>query len=132
MSVSRPFVRPVGDYGSPIIQSNYELLERSWISRDIADSAQIRRVNTEEGKEVVGRRDFEDYSGLLFPYVWPGKPGVFTHRLRRDNPPFEVHAGRRRERDKYMSAPGYGNGIYFHPLTPVVILTDVTMPLSLH
>jgi hypothetical protein len=30
-----------------------------------------------------------------------------------------------------MSAPGYGNGIYFHPLTPAAALTDVTMPLIL-
>jgi putative DNA primase/helicase len=129
MSASRPFVRPLGEYGNPLLPEDYAALDRSWISPAIADSAKLRRVTTEEGKEIVGRRDFEDYSGLVFPYFWPGRPGVFAHRIRRDCPPFEIHAGQRRERDKYMSAPGYGNGIYFHPLTPACTLTDVTMPL---
>jgi P4 family phage/plasmid primase-like protien len=131
MSATHPFVRPLGEYGTALQPEDYAALERSWISRAIADSARMRRVTSEEGKELVGRRDCEDYSGLVFPYFWPGNPVVFAHRIRRDNPPFEIHAGQRRERDKYMSAPGYGNGIYFHPLTPPEALADVTTPLVL-
>jgi len=129
MSATHQFVRPLGEYGTALRPEDHAALERSWISRAIADSAKVRRVTSEEGKEIVGRRDFEDYSGLVFPYFWPGKPCAFAHRIRRDHPPFEIHAGQRRERDKYMSAPGYGNGIYFHPLTPAEALTDVTTPL---
>jgi putative DNA primase/helicase len=129
MSATHEFVRPLGEYGSALEPEDYAALERSWISPAIADSARVRRVTSDEGKELVGRRDFEDYAGLVFPYFWPGSPVVLAHRIRRDHPPFEIHEGKRRERDKYMSAPGYGNGIYFHPLTPAAVLTDVTMPL---
>src|ERR1022692_1957031 len=129
MSATHMFDRPLGEYGTALQPEDYAALERSWISRAIADSAKVRRVTSDEGKELVGRRDFENYSGLVFPYLWPGKPGVFAHRIRRDCPPFEIHAGQRRERDKYMSAPGYGNGIYFHPLTPSEALADAAMPL---
>lgn len=129
MSAVRQFVRPLGEYGTPLQPEDYAALERSWISRAIADSAMLRRVTSEEGKETVGRRDFEDYAGILFPYLWPGKAGVFAHRIRRDHPPYEIHEGRRRERDKYISAPGYGNGLYFHPLTPAEVLIDVRVLL---
>jgi hypothetical protein len=114
MSAPRLLVRPVGEYGTAL-QPEYAALEGSWISRAIADSAMLRRVTSEEGKEIVGRRDFEDYSGILFPYVWPGKTGVFAHRIRRDHPPYEIHEGRRRERDKYMSAPATGMESTFIP-----------------
>jgi len=119
----------VGEYGSPLGPDDYATLERAWISREIADSALLRRVNSEEGKEIVGRRDYEDYAGLLFPYYWPGRPGVLAHRIRRDNPPYEIRNGHRKQRDKYMSAPGWGNTLYFHPLTPAASLSDVAVPL---
>ena len=131
MSATRLFVPPVGEYGSKPSPDDYAALERSWISRQIADSALIRRVNSEEGKEIVGRRDYEDYAGLLFPYYWPGRPGVLAHRIRRDNPPYEIRNGHRKQRDKYMSAPGWGNTLYFHPLTPAASLSDVAVPCSL-
>src|ERR1039457_442717 len=105
MSATHPFLRALGEYGAALRPEDYAALDRSWISRAIADSARVRRVTSEEGKEIVGRRDFEDYAGLVFPYFWPGNPVVFAHRIRRDNPPFEIHRGKRRERDKYMSAP---------------------------
>ena len=65
----------------------------------------------------------------MFPYVWPGRPGVVAHRIRRDNPPFEIRAGQQREREKYMSAPGSGSTLYFHPLTPAAALSDVMTPI---
>lgn len=122
------FNQPAEEYGSALLPEDYAALERSWITRPIADSALIRRVTSEEAKGLVGRRDFEDYAGLVFPYFWPGKSGVFAHRVRRDNPPFEIRGGKRKERDKYMSAAGWGNGLYMHLLTPVEALSDVTMP----
>lgn len=129
MTNSRPFLRPLGEYGGPLGPDDYARLERSWISREIADSALIRRVTNEEGREIVGRRDFADYAGLLFPYLWPGRPGVFAHRIRRDNAPYEIRNGQRKEREKYLSAPGWGNTLYFHPLTPAGSLSDVAVPL---
>ena len=75
MSATHEFVRPLGEYGSALEPEDYAALERSWISPAIADSARVRRVTSDEGKELVGRRDFEDYAGLVFPYFWPGKIG---------------------------------------------------------
>jgi hypothetical protein len=67
MSATHMFDRPLGEYGTALHPEDYAALERSWISRAIADSAKVRRVTSDEGKELVGRRDFENYSGLDFP-----------------------------------------------------------------
>lgn len=75
----------------------------------LSHTAGLRRVTSEQGKEVVGRRDREDYAGILFPYVWPGTTLACAHRIRRDNPPYTIRAGARVEDGKYLSAPGYGN-----------------------
>ena len=107
------------------------MFERSWITRQIADTAGLRRVTSEQGKEVVGRRDREDYAGILFPYVWPGTTLACAHRIRRDNPPYTIRAGSRVEDGKYLSAPGYGNKLYFHPLTPAASLLNPTIPIVL-
>lgn len=116
-------------YGLPLSQSDYDALERCYITREVADSALLRRVTSEEGKQAAGRRDHEDYAGVLYSYVWPGEASVRAHRLRRDNPPFEIRGGQRREKEKYLSAPGYGNALYFHPDTPPESLTDARYPL---
>jgi hypothetical protein len=59
-------------YGSALLPEDYLQLERSYITPALADSAGLRRLTSEEGKEILGRRDHEDYSGILFPFVWPG------------------------------------------------------------
>jgi putative DNA primase/helicase len=113
-------------YGSPLSASDYACLERSYITREVADSALLRRLTSEEGKQIVGRRDREDYAGILFPFIWPGEQRASNHRIRRDSPPFQITRGQRKERDKYLSPPGYGNSLYFHPCTPAGVLSDPT------
>jgi putative DNA primase/helicase len=119
----------ISQFGSPLTPADYQNLERSFISREIADSAFLRRVTSEEGKQVVGRRNHEDYSGIIFPNILPGQAGCRSHRLRRDNPPVEIKNGLRKERDKYLSPPGYGNMLYFHPLTDPRTLVDPRTPI---
>ena len=41
MSATRLFVRPPGEYGTPLQLDYYIAPERSWISRAIADSAML-------------------------------------------------------------------------------------------
>src|SRR5438094_2264755 len=123
---------PLGfQFGSPLTEADYELLSQSYITPAIADSAFLRRVSSQEGREMFGRRDYDDYAGLIFPCVFPGQPGARSHRLRRDNPPVSWEQGAPRLRDKYISPPGYGNILYFHPATSVSSLTDIQLPLVL-
>ena len=64
----------------------------------------------------------------MFPYVWPGQPGIFARGIKRDNPPKRNRARQRRERYKSMRAPGDGNAPYLHPLTPAEESSDVRVP----
>src|SRR5689334_17718065 len=113
-----------GLHGSPLSAMDYAQLERSWISRGIADSAFLRRVDSDTGREIVGRRDAADYAGLVFPYLWPGNSNIRAYRLRRDNPPRERKGNLVRQREKYVAAPGSGNFLYFHPGTPIEGVSD--------
>ncbi len=118
--------------GSPLDHRDYERLSKSGISRQLANDALIRRVASEEGASTVGRKDAADYSGILFPYMWPGEDYVREYRLRRDHPELEQQTdGGVRERAKYVSPPGRGNMLYFTPQTPVDWLTDATLPIAI-
>src|SRR5262249_10523736 len=100
-----------------------------YITREIADSALLRRVTSEEGKQIVGRQDHEDYAGILFQFVWPGTTDVRGHRLRRDHPPVQFANGRRKELDKYLSPPGYCNMLYLHPSTSAAVVANSALPV---
>jgi putative DNA primase/helicase len=117
------------DLGSPLTPTDYANLERCFISREVADSAGMFRVTSEEGKQIVGRCDADDYSGIVIPSVWPGEKGARSHCLRRDNPPFEIKDGIRKEKEKYVLAPGSRNMLYFHPLTDSDLLNDPRVPI---
>jgi len=119
----------VGYYGEPLSPHDYTALERSYITREVAISARLRRINNEDAKLLVGRHDSEDYSGIVFPYSWPGEQRARAHRLRRDNPPVSLKKGKPELQAKYLSAPGWSNQLYFHPDTPASILTDTSVPL---
>ena len=117
------------EYGSPLDEADFAALEKSYISAQVAASALLRRVTSEEGKAIVGRRDFEDYAGIVFPYHFPGQPGARAHRIRRDNPPITIKRGVQKQDTKYVSAPGWGNPLYFHPDTLAAALADTTVDL---
>ena len=72
--------------GKPLTDSDYENLLQSWIDRESADKALLRRVNSIEGAEIVGQRDGHDYSGVIYLNIWPGEQHVREYRLRRDSP----------------------------------------------
>ena len=70
--------------GDPLIPSDYEHLDRSWIDRPWADTNLLRRASSPEGATIVGRPDNGSYAGLLFANIWPGENHVREYRLRRD------------------------------------------------
>jgi hypothetical protein len=118
--------------GTPINEADYQCLSHSWIDREHADRALLRRVMSAEGAEIAGQKQGgADYNGILFPYVWPGELHVREYRLRRDNPEAQydgkgVLKGHAR---KYLSPPGRGNILYFVPGTPPEWLKNIDIPI---
>ena len=112
----------------PLSLNDLAWLEKSYINPELAAEAQLCRVDSVTGAEIVGRQQKAgvDYSGIIFPYRWPGqaRPGEF--RLRRDHPDLERTAdGKTKEKAKYLSPPGRSNLIYFPTNTNPDFLTDV-------
>jgi hypothetical protein len=119
---------------NPPNKQDYEALGRSYLTQEIVDRAQIKRVDAHEGAFTVGQEPTasKDYSGLIFPYFWPGETRPREYRLRRDNPDLERKPdGSIKEKDKYLSPPGRGNILYFSPDTPIEFLTDISVPITI-
>ena len=113
-------------------ESDYANLESSCISRELADDAGITRVDTFEGARLVGReaRAGVDYSGLAFPYFWPGIPNIRDWRIRRDNPDLALQIdGELKEQAKYLGPPRVKSMLYFPPGIDPAWLEDVSMPV---
>lgn len=118
---------------TPLTAADYAALEKSYLTREIIDAAQIQRVGTIEGAEIVGHKPqaSKDYAGLVFPYFWPGESRPREYRLRRDNPDLESRPdGSIKEKNKYLSPLGRGNLFYFSPDTPPEWLTDPAIPAT--
>lgn len=107
-----------------LTSSDYQNLERSYISRQIADDAGLYRVDSLEGRDLVGRRGSGDFSGIVFPYR--RDKGTVSNRLRLDNPPIDVETGK--PEHKYLAAPGERNHLYFPPCDPA-LLQNAGVPL---
>jgi hypothetical protein len=113
-----------------LTEEDYQMLERSWISRELADAAGIRRVTSLEGAQIVGRNGTKDYAGLVFPYVWPGENAPRDYRLRRDHPELEYKPdGTVKEKQKYLSAPGRSNLLYLPRGVDPAVPGDPTVPV---
>jgi len=84
--------------GDELQSTDYRSLESRWINRELADIAKIRRVDSDTGRQLVGRRDQGDYAGLAIPYFLPGESLVREWRLRRDHPDIEYKDGKPKER----------------------------------
>lgn len=104
-------------------------LALSGIPPDLATQACLRRVDSKEGGEIVGRNGSGDYAGIIFPYIWPGESGPREYRLRRDHPDLEFKDGKLRPRAKYLNAPAGGNRLYFVPGTALEWLADSSLPV---
>ncbi|HEX8637749.1 MAG TPA: DUF927 domain-containing protein, partial [Pyrinomonadaceae bacterium] len=115
-----------------LTQADYQKLRESFITSEIADKAQISRVDSPVGAATVGQEKNtgkEDFSGLIFPYYFPGQTNVRERRLRRDNPPQEMKNGEYKDLGKYLSPPGRGNMLYFPPGAAKEHLSDVSLPI---
>ena len=118
--------------GSPLGADDLARLEKCGITREVAEQAMLRRVESVDGAAIVGRNGSGDYAGIIFPYVWPGEQNLREYRLRRDRPDLEQKPdGTRKERGKYLSPPGRGNMLYFTPGADPTWLTDASLPILL-
>jgi hypothetical protein len=121
----------INSLGQPLTEADYQKLEsESWIPRELADAAGIFRVNSQEGANIVGRKNNKDYAGIVFPYFWPGEASPRDYRLRRDHPEIEYSTvGTQKEVEKYLTAPGSGNKVYIPPGLTAEIFADTSLPI---
>jgi hypothetical protein len=118
--------------GEPLREADYVALESSWINRELAEQAMLRRVTSAEGAEIVGRRDNSSHAGIGFPYIWPGESHAREYYVRRDRPEIRYDAaGTPKEQNKYLGPPGRGNLLYIAPGTPPELLSDVRIPIAI-
>jgi hypothetical protein len=117
--------------GSDLTPADYAALGARWIDQELAVRAQLRRVDSLTGGEIVGRRG-GDYSGILIPYFHPGSDQVRDYRLRRDHPDLEYDAGGNlKVRRKYLSPPGRSNMLYLPPGVSQSLLRDPALPIMI-
>jgi hypothetical protein len=127
---SEDSVRSVPSWGGPLAGSDYEALAQSWITREIADQAMLRRVDAQQGREVVGQKGKRDCAGILFPLYWPEATHPHAYRLRRDNPEWKQGKdGALKPDRKYLGEPGSGNRLYFPPSVILAQLDDPATPI---
>jgi hypothetical protein len=123
-------VRVPPPWGSQLAESDYEALEKSWITREIADQAMLRRVDAQQGREVVGQKGKRDCAGILFPLYWPEATHPHAYRLRRDNPEWKQGKdGALKPDRKYLGEPGSGNRLYVPPGITLAQLDDPAIPI---
>jgi len=114
----------------PLKENDFKSLARCFISSEIAEQAGIFRVASKQGADIVGRKNDRDYSGVVFPYCMPESNMTVDYRLRRDNPELErKDDGTLKEREKYLSAPGKSNHIYFPPNVLNGWVKDTSLPI---
>jgi predicted P-loop ATPase len=115
--------------GSDLTEADYAILEARWVDRALADRAQLRRVDSLTGAQVIGRRA-GNYAGILIPYFHPGSDHVREYRLRRDQPDFEYDsAGNLKPKQKYLSPPGRSNMLYVVPGVARSLLAAPELPI---
>lgn len=120
------------NWGTPLTESDHLGLEISWITREIADAALLRRVDAAEGRQIVGKKGNRDCAGILLPYYWPNESHPHTYRIRRDNPELEAGKdGRPKPIAKYLGAPGGANRLYIPPGVTLERLADARVPITL-
>jgi hypothetical protein len=119
-------------WGGPLTEADYAGLKGSWITPEIADSALLRRVADHEGREVIGHKGSCDCAGILIPYYWPGEPGAFNYRLRRDHPDFKYNEqGKAKPDKKYLGPPKSANRLYVPPGVTLDQLSDPSISIAL-
>jgi hypothetical protein len=133
-SISDPSPRrqcPPPLWGSPLNDDDYAALASSWITRELADVAMLRRVDAFEGREIVGQKGNRDCAGLLFSYYWPGELHAHSYRIRRDNPDWTEKDGKVKANAKYLGAPGSANRLYIPRGVTADQLANVEIPIAI-
>jgi hypothetical protein len=130
-SMKRSDDRSITSLGVPLTENDLATLQKSYITADLAKQAGIFRVDSREGAAVVGRNGRGDYSGIVFPYLWPGEDKPREYRLRRDHPDLEQQPDGRppKEKSKYLSPPGRANKIYLPPQIDPVDLDNAELSI---
>jgi hypothetical protein len=123
-----PAMQVLPSFGSDLTEDDYRGLAARWITRELADAAGLRRVDSNTGREMFARKT-GDCAGVIIPYVLPGENSAVEYRLRVDNPELEYRGGKVREARKYLQPPGRPNRLYFPPGLPVGALADPALPL---
>lgn len=115
--------------GFELAASDFTTLEARWIDGPLALAAQLRRVDSLTGAELIGRKS-GNHTGVAIPYFFPGTSEVREYRLRRDHPDTEIDSkGQVKPKQKYLSPPGRGNMLYFPPGMAEAQLREVPLPL---
>jgi hypothetical protein len=117
----------------PLTEDDRAMLARSLITSDLADRALLARVEGQDAKDLIGAKDNRNYSGIEFPYVFPGEVAIRGSRVRRDQPEIQVEYTEdgqevRKENRKYVAEAGSRNLLYFYPETPSELLSDAKIP----
>jgi hypothetical protein len=66
------------------------------------------------------------------PIYWPGEPGAFNYRLRRDHSEWKYDSqGNAKPDKKYSGPPKSDNRLYISPGVTLDQLSDVSIPIAL-
>ena len=126
---SRPHRIPP-QWGGQLSEDDFATLEKSWITLEIAAEAMLRRVDSHQGREVIGQKGNRDCAGMVIPYYWPDELSPHTYRLRRDKPDLQQDKeGKLRASAKYLAPQGGGNRLYIPPGVTLAQLQDITIPI---
>lgn len=116
--------------GTPLSEADYKMLERSFISPELAECASYSRVSDAEGRIVVGANGRAgNYAGIVIPNISPTTGYPREYRLRRDTPDLAQRNGKLVEKGKYLSAPCARVYAYFVPGTRPEWLTNGSLPV---
>ena len=130
LSIVPLLTRVPPSWGGVLTQTDYEELAKSWIDSELADLAQLRRVDAAEGREVIGQKGNRDCSGILIPFYYPESSHAHSYRLRRDNHEWKLGKDGVLKADrKYLGEPGSGNRLYFPPGIQLSQLADTSTPI---
>jgi predicted P-loop ATPase len=121
---------PPTAWGGELNAADYSGLDARWITRELAEAAGLRRVDSITGREMF-RRARGDLAGIIIPNVAPWDTGhVREYRERLDSPDLEFRAdGSFKETNKYIQPPGRGNLLYFPPGVCLPMLEDFNLPV---
>ena len=123
-------VRIMPTWGRDLTGADYQGLAARWISRELADDAGLRRVDSTVGGQMFARRHGE-LSGIIIPNVAPWDCShVREYRERLDKPDLEYGSdGNVRETNKYIQPPGRRNLLYFPPGLLSTALEDIALTI---